>query len=58
MVAAALGNDLRTNGDLASRWRYVKTPLSWSNSDWGQDIASKRADPDSLAMSLVARCLR
>jgi hypothetical protein len=58
MIAAALGNDLRTNGDADSLCKSKATPLSPSNSLWDQDIAKSLAEPVRRLINLLAAYFR
>ena len=58
MIAAALGRDRLTKGDDANRWRSKETPRSPSKSLKDHDIASNRAEPVSLLISLLATYFR
>jgi len=58
MIAAALGNDLRTNGDADSLCKSKATPRSPSNSLWDQDIAKSLAEPVRRLINLLAAYFR
>ena len=54
-MAAALGSERRTRGELAKRWSSRLVPDGESNSTFDQLMANKRAGPLSLASNFDAQ---